>query len=111
MSDKAKDTINPLAYRGPRDSCLAYQQHTRARLNPMGRAYAKLFEGWAELAKEHERRYGSPIGEDYYTGEHWKAIGQAIDALLTCELGGWDPGSLNTNLREIMLANGVEVED
>ena len=102
-----------LTYRGPEVSktSVAYHQHSRARLNPTGRAFAKMLEGFEEFAAEHKRRYGSLIGDDYYTGEHWKAIGESLNALLTCEIGGWDPGSLDTNLREIMTANGVEVPE
>lgn len=100
-------------YRGPEASktSLAYQQHSRARLNPAGRAFCKLLEGFEEFAAEHKRRYESLIGEDYYTGEHWKAIGEALQGLLNCEIGGFDPGSIDKNIREVMQANGVEVPE
>lgn len=114
------DVADVLAYRGNTHNSdgeltvNAYQHQNalrRSYTSPFGRAIRHLIEGWARMAIEHRRRYESLIGDDGYTGEHWANIGRALRGLLSCELGGWDAGSLDSNILEFAEEHGVNLED
>ncbi len=54
-----------------------------------------MIESWARYADAHLARYGARIGDDAYTGEQWRDIGLSLSALLNCETGRLDCGTLS----------------
>jgi hypothetical protein len=109
-----------LKYRGPapmpgQRECVNSYEHRNAlkRLytNPHGRALRAMLEGWARYADIYRDRYESSVGDDGVLGDEWAAIGRALYAMLCGELGGFDAGSLSTNIREILEDNGYTLED
>jgi hypothetical protein len=108
-----------LAWVGPErmddgKECVAHYQHRHARsrqyTSPQGSAIRAMLEGWAKYADTHRDRFESSIGEDGPLGPEWETIGRAFLALLNGELGGWDGGSLDHNIRERLKAEGFSAE-
>lgn len=79
----------------------------------MGGALAGLVKAWIAYADAYEvATGGSKIGEDYVIGDDgWTPIGNALLALLNGELGALDGGSLDGLIRDVMIAEGVEVDE
>ncbi len=96
--------------------CVGAQEHRRAwagsytgRLG-FGSALRSIIGGWAGYAIAYKAKCGSFVGEDGVFGPEWQAIGHALLGLLNGELGGWDGGSLDANIRDCLKANGCEPE-
>jgi hypothetical protein len=83
----------------------------RAYSGPFGRSMRAMLEGWARYADEYRDRFGGKVGSDVYGGEHWQAIGESLLALLSMDIGGFDAGSLNRNIRETLKANDCEAAE
>lgn len=115
MSRVKKQTLSilrPLILtEGDKTSPWVQQHATASRHRWHGQAIAQMLRGWSLYAKAHKLRYGSPIAEDGYLGEMWMEIGLALRGLLDGELGGFDGGSLDHNIRECLLQNGYTEEE
>lgn len=73
------------------------------------RAIKSLISGFADLADASEAG-GQLLGEDGYFGEHAKDMIQAMLAALNLDMGRLDCGSLDTLIRQLAKASGVELE-
>ena len=62
-------------------------------------------------AHEHEKRYGAPIGEDYYCGDHWASIANALIGLLSGEIGELDAGTCCRLVHAIADRAGFKTDD
>jgi hypothetical protein len=111
---KTKKT-DMLAFRGPEKmsngkESVAHWKHRNARrrnyTSPHGRALRSMLEGWARYAETTLDLYESLIGQDGVLGDEWLAIGKSLIGLLCGDTGGWDPGSIDSNIRDCMLVNG-----
>lgn len=71
----------------------------------------KMLHFWAMYAVEHQKRYESPIGEDYVLGVDWKDMGLALRGLLNGETGRLDCGTLDGFILETMRENGIETDN
>lgn len=92
---------------------VAHFEHRNAQnecryIRPQGRALRLLLLGWEEYAYAHQKEFGSLIGDDGVLGEHWTDIARGIHGLLDGNTGGWDAGSIDHNLREILKANNAQ---
>ena len=89
-------------------------RHRRAwnnATNPWTKNVKTMILAWAGYAQTHRAAYGSPIGEDYVLGEHWKDIGRSLLGLLNGECGpDIDCGTLDSAIRGIMRDNAVDPE-
>lgn len=73
-------------------------------------ALLKLVAGLAQYAGAHVRTYGAPVADDGYTGEAWQNILKGVNALLSCERGRLDGGTVHHTLQELYKAAGFEGE-
>lgn len=73
-------------------------------------AIVKSLHFWEMYATEHQKRWESPIGEDYVLGVYWKDMGLALRGLLNGETGRLDCGTLDGFILETMRENGVETD-
>lgn len=90
----------------------AHYEHIRGARSLFYRgAVRKLVLGWAEYADACRGEFDSTIGEDGFLGEAWKDIGEALLTLLNGELGGFDGGSLDANIRNFAKEQGVDLNE
>jgi len=73
-------------------------------------AIVKMLHFWEMYATEHQKRWESPIGEDYVLGVYWKDMGLSLRGLLNGETGRLDCGTLDAFILETMRENGVETD-
>ena len=73
-------------------------------------ALLKLVAGLAQYAGAHVRTYGAPVADDGYTGKAWQEAIKAVNALLTCERGRLDGGTVHHTLQELYKAAGFKGE-
>lgn len=108
-----------LKYQGPthtgegKESVNHYEHRhavDRRYTGAFGRSLRAMLEGWERYGWEYKDRFGGTISEDGFAAEHWEAIGKSLKALLNCEAGGFDCGSLAHNITECLKENGYEVE-
>lgn len=91
---------------------VAHHEHVNgARSYHYRRAIRHLVTGWAEYAEAAKHDFDSTIGEDSFLGDAWKDIGEALLTLLNGEIGGYDGGSLNANIRNFASANGITLNE
>lgn len=88
-------------------------RHNAAVERPAGfeAAIVKMLHFWEMYASEHQKRFESPIGEDYVLGPEWRDIGLAIRGLLNGKTGRLDCGTLDAFILETMRENGVETDN
>lgn len=104
------DVYEVLRYRGSThiegQQTVAHYEHRnalrRVYTHPHGKALRAMLEGWAAYAKNYHDQYESSVGDDGVLGGHWQAIGQSLLGLLDGSTGGWDCGSLDANVRELL---------
>lgn len=77
---------------------------------PQGAALRKLLEGWIEYAAAYQADLGSDISDDGVLGDEWLAIGRAINGLLNGDSGGWDCGSIHSNIRDAIESRGWKMD-
>lgn len=82
--------------------------HYRACNVGHGKALAAMLTGWAFYAEEHEKRFGSKIGDDGFLGPVWERQGSSILDLLNGETGGFDGGSIDGNIRNFATFHGCD---
>lgn len=75
-----------------------------------GPSIGKMIGGWAYYAEAHQSRYESPIREDGVLGIYWEDIGKGLLGLLNGDIGGFDAGSLDHNIRAFAAQHGVTLE-
>lgn len=78
-----------------------------SRPNASERSIVTLIESWASYADDHSKRYDARIGDDSYTSEHWRDIGLSLAALLNCETGRLDCGTLSRFICETLESEGI----
>lgn len=74
------------------------EQHRSAIRVPMPnteRPMVRGIEAWINYAVAHQKRFESPIGEDYVCGLAWARWGFALRELLNCETGRLNCGTLD----------------
>jgi len=93
-------------------AALALWRHREAMEAPVGAEIpiALLWRGIVEYARRHERRFESPIGEDYVLGPHWLDMCRAFRGLLDGETGRLDCGTLSTELRILVERAGMSLD-
>lgn len=74
------------------------------------RAIAWHWKALADYAKEHQKRYESPIGDDAILGEHWKQSALAFLGFLNGDCGRFDCGDLDGRVRVLADSSGVDLE-
>ena len=105
-----------LDYRGPVNvACVAFIEHDRAVVrrrytSKMGAPFRHMLEGWANMAEAHRRAYSDVISADYYIGPIWEDMARSLRSLLSADVGGFDCGSIDRNILEILAENGVDTE-
>lgn len=93
---------------------VAHQEHQRALGNNapiFAQAMAAMLTGWAEYAEAVEREFGSKIGDDAVLGPHWRDIGESLRGLLDGHTGGFDGGSLWSNITECAKENNAPLPE
>ncbi len=75
-----------------------------------GAAYRKMLEGWAQYAEAYRQRYEEPIGNDHTVGGWWADVGRTLKRMLDGEVGGFDCGSLNANIGDLLRSEGFSIE-
>jgi hypothetical protein len=70
----------------------------------------RMLHFWEMYAVEHQKRWESPIGEDYVLGDYWTDIAKGIRGLLNGETGRLDCGTLDSFILETLRENGVETD-
>ena len=95
-----------------KNNCINGFLHGRAQChhytNPIGGAIRRMLEGWEDYACKYKKAYEDTIGNDGAIGPIWEKIGHNLLALLDGELGGWDAGSLHSNIRRILEENDCD---
>ena len=76
----------------------------------IGLCIGKMIYDWARYAEAHQSRYNSLIGDDYVLGPAWQKIGESLRELLNGEIGSFDAGSLDRNIRTFAAQHGVTLE-
>ena len=74
-------------------------------------ALVSMLQGWKLQADAHEAQHGSKIAEDYFTGPQWLEIGKALRAMLNCEIGRLDGGTLDAFILSAIEAAGYSESD
>jgi hypothetical protein len=88
-------------------------RHLAAVLTPRNgieSALVQMFSGWLKYADEHNR-YETGIGSDYVLGVEWAKIGGALLGLLNGETGRLDCGTLDSLIRNVLSAEGIDPEN
>ena len=89
-------------------NCVAYAEHNASREAVYGKAecryYAEairhMLAGWKMYAEASQSCWGSSIGADGFLGPLWRDIGKSLIGLLNGPLGGFDGGTLDSNIRK-----------
>lgn len=95
----------------PNDSRYTWMaQHNEAIDYPKGFEVpvVRMLLYWAKYAEEHNKRFESPIGEDYVLGPQWQTLGESIRGLLNGETGRLDCGTLDGFILQTMRENGFD---
>lgn len=90
-----------------------YNRHNAAILNPhpgFEAAMVRMLRGWEQYALAHRKACDAPIGDDGVLGSEWQAVGEALNGLLIGDIGRLDGGTVDSFIRGVMEANGVEVK-
>ncbi len=90
------------------------QRHCEAwdHPTPLERALRDLIVAWKTYAEAHKAKHGAPVGDDFYTGEHWTAMGESLVYMLSCDFGSrFDGGTLDKLLRDIATLHGCTLEN
>lgn len=91
----------------------AYTRHVASWANPRPGFESAIVSGYralSEFATAHLEAYGSKIGEDYVLGEHWRDMARALLGMLNGESGRLDCGTIDSAIRELAAAHGVELD-
>lgn len=83
-----------------------YQAWTSNR--DVGQPIVKMVVALANYADNHQRRYGSRIGDDGVLGRHWEAAVHAVRGLLCGDCGGLDCGTVDGMLLDMLHAEGIQ---
>ena len=89
-------------------------RHLAAISNPQPgfeTAVVQMFSGWLRYADEHNSRYKTGVGADYVLGAEWAKVGSALLGLLNGETGRLDCGTLDSLVRNVLSAEGIDPED
>lgn len=93
------------------------QEILRARNNPPSLsknhaiAMVRAFDAWIDYALAHQKRFDSPIGEDYVLGPAWARWGFALRELLNGEAGSLDCGTLDSILCHNLTEMGFDPDE
>lgn len=90
------------------------QRHMQAWERPLQGQEASLKQlilGWARYAEEHQKRFGSTVGDDGFLGPAWAEIGKSLRTLLNGDLGRFDGGTLVGAILDIASSAGVKLEE
>ncbi len=93
------------------DALKQTQIASRPNVSPFEIGFIAMFKGWQAYADAHLKRYEQHIGDDPYTGEHWKNIGESLRALLTCEIGRLLGADMDREINHTMQKHHIEPED
>lgn len=114
-----ENVYDVLRWRGPVNNsdgqeCVNHYHHRNAlRRNycsPFGRGIRYMLEGWAKHAEVFRREYDCSIGTDGVLGDVWAKIGRELKWMLDGDVGGFDCGSLNQNIGDLLEYEGFDRE-
>lgn len=75
-------------------------------------AIVPLIKAWIAFADAHRSKFDAPIGDDGYSGPLWYAMGSGLIKLLSGDMGtSLDGGTIDSLIRDCMLANGIDTQD
>jgi len=77
------------------------------RRNPVSNAWLSIFSGLVTMARNHETRYKSPIGDDYVLCVHYEYMLEGLKGLLSGEIGALDAGSCSAGINRLARDVGV----
>lgn len=94
---------------------VAYEQHMTALFGSGRKAQfrlslLKMLGGLEQYAAAHRAAYHEPVGDDAVLGPAFASIASGVLGLLNGETGGFDAGSLDSNIREFMVAQGFNAD-
>jgi hypothetical protein len=92
------------------DLAHATKEHAEALRSPkpgFETAILSLYRGIAEYAEAHSKEYGSIIAQDYVIGEAREQLGQGFIGLLNGELGRFDGGTFDGQIRLLIEQGGT----
>lgn len=79
------------------------------RRNPVSNAWRSIFSGLVSMARNHESRFESKIGEDYVLSVHYEYMLEGLKGMLDGEIGALDAGACSAGVNRLAHDAGVEL--